>query len=498
MNTNGCIAFFAVVLFCQSIFVLTWTFMPISNPIQSRHTTTFQANDDTKIPGKVIVYYDTNCQGLSYTINPNESSEKFCDECMDFCHKQYDNDMELLNNVKSIIVYGDIIADIHGVCCGSYDYTDTSYSSTIFPVDGCVNIFGGSHLKFHNLKDGYKSTSSVTKSAAKKYNVVFSAEASAYMGYQSVVNYVAFQNTQSKENGKITRLLTSGEMDDIAEIVPTFQAKRHPFSLRYSPLNKADSLVKWFEYASPTDEVIVLIDPDNWLTLDLMPWVEKVKKGSPVAQAAWFFGMPKIGEMWREVCEKNCDWKTDDVAVPIFIHRDDLARLAPVWRYYTLILENLAQNNPTFAQKYKGIQIGWGAEMLAYVAAAAHLSLRHDVIHNLQIRDVDDRRSDDYTSKIPMIHSGRAWVDPKTELAKKYAHTEGKDFSHFGQQVWCKCNYTAAEIVPWPLPTDSPVDFVSYHTLTLLHQAFETYGKVLRKQSKYRKFGKDHYGRSFP
>jgi hypothetical protein len=38
--------------------------------------------------------------------------------------------------------------------------------------------------------------------------------------------------------------------------LPSFQAKRHPFSLRYGPLNKPDVLAKWFQSAHrPSEEV---------------------------------------------------------------------------------------------------------------------------------------------------------------------------------------------------------------------------------------------------
>ena len=36
-------------------------------------------------------------------------------------------------------------------------------------------------------------------------------------------------------------------------------------------------------------------------------------------------------------------------------------------------------------------------------------------------------------------------------------------------QVWCKCNWTAANVVPWPLPDG--LDFMSYHTLRILHDS---------------------------
>ena len=133
--------------------------------------------------------------------------------------------------------------------------------------------------------------------------------------------------------------------------------------------------------------------------------------------------------------------------------------------------------------------------MLGYVAAAAHLGLRHDIVTHLQMRDVEARKDESYTSEIASVHTGRAWVPPSSDLAKLYGHTEGKDFSRFGQQVWCKCNYTAADIIPWPLPKEG-VDFVSRHTITLLHDALEKYGPI--PESKYRQKGPQGYHKAYP
>jgi hypothetical protein len=50
--------------------------------------------------------------------------------------------------------------------------------------------------------------------------------------------------------------LCSSEADDLMDELPSFQAKRHPFSLRYGPLNKPDVLAKWFQSAHrPSEEV---------------------------------------------------------------------------------------------------------------------------------------------------------------------------------------------------------------------------------------------------
>jgi hypothetical protein len=275
------------------------------------------------------------------------------------------------------------------------------------------------------------------------------------------------------------RLLSADKPDDMAESIPTFVANRHIASRAYSPINKPDSLDKWLHSSqSPQEEIVVVIDPDNWLLKDVSHFANMVSRGNAVAEAAWYYGDSDVDEVWSIVCEKNCERKkTDHVAVPVFIHRDDLKEIAPLWTHYTLKVRKLMKTDPNFAKKYSHNQItGWSVEMVGYVYAAAHVGIKHDIKRHIQIRDVDSRPSLELQKEITMIHMGRAWFPPEYEPGKKWWHTEGKEFSAFGAQVWCKCNQTAGEIVPWPLPDE--IDFQSYHTLSLLHEALEAFGKV--------------------
>jgi hypothetical protein len=43
--------------------------------------------------------------------------------------------------------------------------------------------------------------------------------------------------------------------------------------------------------------------------------------------------------------------------VPIFIHRDDLAAIAPLWRDYTIQLKLAADAEQAFAERYRGVQV---------------------------------------------------------------------------------------------------------------------------------------------
>lgn len=322
-----------------------------------------------------------------------------------------------------------------------------------------------------------------------KYRVVFSCESKEYFGYQTWVNRLAFSRSQHGQDATWTRLLTCREPDDIAQLekFPTFTAHRHPYSDRYGPINKPDIITKWFASAdAPQEEVILVIDPDSWLLLPVYDqYIAKVKPGFGIGQEAYYTGSRTAQLLWKELCEVNCNVDLDLVGVPYVIHRDDLRELAPLWKYYVLKikhrLETTTEGNKDFAAKYGKLDVNWASEMFGYNLAAAHLGIRHDIVKDLQIRDVDGGKTFERAKNKASLHMGRAWFPKGHPAAKPWLHTEGKPFASFGDQVWCKCNYTASTIKPWPIPPG--LDFVSHHTLTLLHDADEEYGPVPNNQA---------------
>ena len=192
------------------------------------------------------------------------------------------------------------------------------------------------------------------------------------------------------------------------------------------------------------------------------------------------------------------------MAVPYFIHREDAKRIAPLWVKLTKKVHAVYQK-PGMQQKWHSLQPGWCAEMHAFNFAAAELGIRFNKMPKLQIRDVDGKISYAHWARerlpIAMIHVGRAWF-PRAYVQKhtpQWYHTEGHSLRPRNtEQVWCKCNYTAADVRPWPLPP-TPIDFVSNITLTYLHESMVKYGNP--KPNKYRGDAVRHrhggYSRSF-
>jgi hypothetical protein len=67
---------------------------------------------------------------------------------------------------------------------------------------------------------------------------------------------------------------------------------------------------------------------------DLSEWVDQVKEGHAVAQAAYYANnkerLQKIYDQYY--CKKNCGFEVTPVGVPYAVHRRDMAKLAPVWK----------------------------------------------------------------------------------------------------------------------------------------------------------------------
>lgn len=146
---------------------------------------------------------------------------------------------------------------------------------------------------------------------------------------------------------------------------------------------------------------------------------------------------------------------------------------------------------------YQSLDVNWASEMFGYnmagrkefvlicimvtnIIKAAHLGIKHEAVTELQVRDVDGERSFERCKDKISIHMGRAWFPKGDKRALRWIHTEGRSFSHFGDQVFCKCNFTASTVEIWPIP--DKLDFVSTITLNYLHYSKVELGPVFENE----------------
>ena len=240
-----------------------------------------------------------------------------CPLCYSLCgQKINENDARFLNErgeVKGIkIINNEISAqlDLYNDC------SFIQYHSSIYDFEGCVHIFEWpttagikvkrNYLDFpqklpppipasklpplqeHLVRDGIseESKSLAQRQDIPSYLITYSCESSEYCAFQAQANYYGYLTSgQHPTKSGFLRLLTSQEPDDMASYVPTFTAPRNLYSRRYSPYNKADVMVKWFESKPniPDYDIIVVIDPDNWIIRDITHWIVRASEGMIVS-----------------------------------------------------------------------------------------------------------------------------------------------------------------------------------------------------------------------
>jgi hypothetical protein len=54
------------------------------------------------------------------------------------------------------------------------------------------------------------------------------------------------------------------------------------------------------------EDIIVVIDPDNWLLNDVYNWTLNVTKGHKYGQAAYYHEDPAFQRLLKEVCQAGC------------------------------------------------------------------------------------------------------------------------------------------------------------------------------------------------
>jgi hypothetical protein len=94
----------------------------------------------------------------------------------------------------------------------------------------------------------------------------------------------------------------------------------------YPPYNKPYAIARWLEHAEPATEQVLVLDPDM---VFVRPFVPRVQPGQPLAHDSTY---RLLGELARALARHiPAPERLQSIAVPLALHRRDLARLAPLW-----------------------------------------------------------------------------------------------------------------------------------------------------------------------
>lgn len=144
---------------------------------------------------------------------------------------------------------------------------------------------------------------------------------------------------------------------------------------------------------------------------------------------------------WAQIASHYCKGickHFDPIAVPVVIHRNDLARVAPLWLKYTEDIRRDREGPNKWPiewndNRFTVNRIEWVAEMFGYVIAAAHLDLRHEMVDLQLVPSVHKR----LTPGVPFLH-----YHVRIETADHKFWNKGDD--HAGQRF------------PWPVSWRKP------------------------------------------
>ncbi|HEV7992381.1 MAG TPA: hypothetical protein VGP25_11195 [Gemmatimonadaceae bacterium] len=193
-------------------------------------------------------------------------------------------------------------------------------------------------------------------------HTVLSVDDSPYQRWQA--DLLAYTHRRVGQSGSLTRLWSSDARPS-AFAGNTFRAppwSPHPVSGDdYAPYNRPSALLAWVRDTPPTDETVLLLDPDCVFVAAL---TVEATRGEPIAQPLSYLHPDPV------LAARHCRITLSGVGVgvPIVIHRDDLCAVAEPW---------LAKTESIRDDRTSRRLAGWVAEMWGYVFAAAELGLHH-------------------------------------------------------------------------------------------------------------------------
>ncbi|KAL4519320.1 hypothetical protein Ndes2526A_g00413 [Nannochloris sp. 'desiccata'] len=218
----------------------------------------------------------------------------------------------------------------------------------------------------------------------RKYHIVITAQGPA-THWQSRVHYYWYKKTLKKceaagncHMGGWTRILHSGEEDDLMEEMPTFVAQQlppeHP-SHGYIVLNRPWAFVQWLKEAKIKEKYVLMSEPDH-VWLKPMP---NLMVGQHAAAFPFFYiepskkeYLPIVQKFVGQISRKESEQMAPIGNAPTMMSYSDLQRVVPIWFNLSIAIHN---------DKQAAKEWGWVQEMYAFSLAAYKAGLRDIGLH---------------------------------------------------------------------------------------------------------------------
>lgn len=232
------------------------------------------------------------------------------------------------------------------------------------------------------------------KGAHKRFHVLVTTNAAPYQAWQVRVMYYWYKKMRDAQGpegqmGGFTRVLHDAP-DALMDEIPTCAVDRLENELGFVVLSRPNAFKQFFEKCPEIEEDYVLMaEPDH---LFLRP-LDNLMSGRSPAAFPFFYIVPKnypklirrfAGE---HLTDEDIEQMDPIGSSPVFIHKEDLRKVAPVWSEVTLKIK---------MDKEADKEWGWVLEMYGYTIASKIVGLRHELRPRLAAQPPWDKEISDF------------------------------------------------------------------------------------------------------
>ncbi|CAO2837381.1 unnamed protein product [Amaranthus hypochondriacus] len=214
----------------------------------------------------------------------------------------------------------------------------------------------------------------------RKFHVAVTATDSLYSKWQSRVMYYWYKKVKDlpgSDMGGFTRVLHSGQADNLMKEIPTFVVNPLPNGLDqgYVVLNRPWAFVQWLENATIEEDYVLMGEPDHLL---MKPLPNLIDGKNPVAYPFFYIKPEENEKIIRKFYPKGAISNVDPIgSSPVIITKSLLKKIAPTWMDVSLHIKSDPEADSTF---------DWVQEMYAYAIASALHGVKHKLIEDFMVQ----------------------------------------------------------------------------------------------------------------